>query len=192
MKTLLILGNDKLSQLAVSKISLNSHSKILIDKSTNIKKIFKLLAKGVINPFLLAKMYYSELRRKSLCSLELFKSIKNNKELLKIVENNNIKKIILFRAGLIISKELIQKKISIHNIHAAKIPNYGGIGSIQKALKEKAYKQFACLHIVTAAIDRGRIIDKEKYTLMPKKSYYLNEEVAYNAAIKILCRVLLK
>jgi hypothetical protein len=45
MKTLLILGNDKLSQLAVSKISLNSHFKILIDKSTNIKKIFKLLAK---------------------------------------------------------------------------------------------------------------------------------------------------
>jgi hypothetical protein len=78
MKTLLILGNDKLSQLAVSKISLNSHFKILIDKSTNIKKIFKLLAKGVINPFLLAKMYYSELRRKSLCSLELFKSINEN------------------------------------------------------------------------------------------------------------------
>ena len=69
MKTLLILGNDKLGQLAISKIVLNKHTRILIDKSTNLKRIFKLIAKGVISPLLFAKMCYCEFIRNSFCFL---------------------------------------------------------------------------------------------------------------------------
>jgi len=192
MKTLLILGSDKLSQLVISKIGLNKHTEILIDKSTNLKRIFKLIAKGVISPLLFAKMCYCELIRNSFFFLESFKSIKSNKELLDIVENNNIKKIILFRVGLIINKELIKKKILILNIHAAKIPKFGGIGSIQKALNKKEFNQYASLHIVTKTIDKGRVLDKEKYLLSPNNSYCLNEEIAYKASIKLLSRTLLK
>ena len=192
MKTLLILGNDKLSQLAISFIGLNNNFKILIDKSINLKKIFKLLAKRVISPFLFAKICFCELSRRSFCSLETFNSIKNNKELLSFVENNNIKKIILFRAGLIINKELIEKKILILNIHAAKVPKYGGIGSIQKALKEREFNQYASLHIVNATIDKGKVLDKEKYILSQNNSYCRNEEIAYKASIKLLSRTLLK
>jgi len=70
MKTLLILGSDKLSQLVISKIGLNKHTEILIDKSTNLKRIFKLIAKGVISPLLFAKMCYCELMRNSFFFLE--------------------------------------------------------------------------------------------------------------------------
>jgi methionyl-tRNA formyltransferase len=192
MKTLLILGNDKLSQLAISKISLNSHFKILIDKSTNLKRIYKLITKKIIKPSLLVKMFFCELCRKKNHSLETFKSIKNNKTLITYVKKNNIKKIILFRAGLIINKTLIKQKITILNIHAAKVPKYGGIGSIQKALLKKEFNQYASLHFVNTEIDKGRVIDREKYKLKPNKSYCYNEEIAYLAGIKLLTRALKK
>ena len=37
-------------------------------------------------------------------------------------------KIILFKVGLIIRKSVIETGIQIFNIHAAKVPEYGGIG----------------------------------------------------------------
>jgi len=192
MKTLLILGNDKLSELAISKIVLNKNLKILIDRSNNFKRVYKLLIKGVISPLLLIKMLYCEHKRKNLVSLKSFESIHSNKMLIGFVKKYKIKKIILFRASLIIDKKLIKKKIKILNIHAAKVPKYGGIGSIQKALKHKELNQYASLHLVKVAIDKGKVLDKEKYNLIPNKSYCYNEEVAYRAASKLLSRTLLK
>ena len=109
MKTLLILGNDKLSELAISKIVLNKNLKILIDRSNNFKRVYKLLIKGVISPLLLIKMLYCEHKRKNLVSLKSFESIHSNKMLIGFVKKYKIKKIILFRAGLIIDKKLIKK-----------------------------------------------------------------------------------
>ncbi len=192
MKTLLILGNDKISQLVASKISSNINLKILIDKSNNLKRIYKLLTKRVISPLLFIKMFYCEFKRKNFHSLKSFESIHDNKMLVSFVEKHNIKKIILFRAGLIIGKTLIKKKITILNIHAAKVPQYGGIGSIQKALKKKELNQYASLHLVKVAIDKGKVLDKEKYNLIPNKSYCYNEGIAYRAASKLLSRTLLK
>ena len=192
MKTLLILGNDKISQLAASKISPKINLKILIDRSNNIKRIYKLLTKGVINPLLFIKMFYCEFKRKNFHSLKSFETIHDNKMLVSFVEKHNIKKIILFRAGLIIGKTLIKKKIIILNIHAAKVPKYGGIGSIQKALKQKELNQYASLHLVKVAIDKGKVLDKEKYNLISNKSYCYNEGIAYRAASKLLLRTLLK
>ena len=73
-------------------------------------------------------------------------------------------KIILFRAGLIIRKSVIETGIQIFNIHVAKVPEYGGIGSINRALQDEAFDQFACFHRVTDKIDEGEVIDREVYS----------------------------
>ena len=72
------------------------------------------------------------------------------------------------------------------------MPKFGGIGSIQKALKEREFNQYASLHIVNETIDKGRVLDKEKYFLSPNNCYCRNEEIAYKAAIKLLLRTLVK
>ena len=192
MKTLIILGNDRLSQLAISKIGSSDNLCILIDRSTNLKRIYKLVIKKKITLSILIKMFFCELQRKKFNNLNSFESIRNNKTLLDYIKRNNIKKIILFRAGLIINKVLIKKRITILNIHAAKVPKYGGIGSIQKALKDKDFNQYASLHHVTTAIDKGKVLDKEKYKLLASKSYCFNENIAYQSALKLLCRTLLQ
>ena len=76
----------------------------------------------------------------------------------------------------------------ILNIHAAKVPEYGGIGSIQKALKDGAYEQFASLHEVTDRIDQGELVDTEKFVLRANSSYAENEKIAYGASINLLLR----
>ena len=70
------------------------------------------------------------------------------------------------------------------------IPDFGGIGSINKALESNAYDQSACLHVVTSRIDEGRVLDKENYTLDPSGSYCSNEAIAYKAAETLLIRSL--
>ena len=60
--------------------------------------------------------------------------IKNNHDLLEIIKTLEPFRLVLFRAGLIIDKSVIDDYVKILNIHAARVPIYGGIGSIQKAL----------------------------------------------------------
>ena len=78
--------------------------------------------------------------------------------------------------------------IPIYNIHAARVPEYGGLGSIARALKDGALEQFASLHEVTSKIDEGKLLDTENFLLSPKASYFENEQTAYSAAIRLLMR----
>ena len=106
----------------------------------------------------------------------------------KITDVERFQKIILFRAGLIIRKSVIETGIQIFNVHAAKVPEYGGIGSINCALQDEAFDQFACFHRVTDKIDDGEVVDRESYTLSPDEPYYVNEDIAYEAATCLLLR----
>ena len=78
------------------------------------------------------------------------------------------------------------------NIHCAKVPDYGGLGSIQKALDEKCYAQNSTLHQVTTTIDQGKVFDTESYKLDPNKSYFTNENIAYKSGLLLLQRTLQK
>ena len=68
------------------------------------------------------------------------------------------------------------------------VPEYGGIGSINCALQDEAFDQFACFHRVTDKIDDGEVVDRESFTLSPDKPYYVNEDIAYAAATCLLLR----
>lgn len=192
-KTLLVLGNDKISGKALKKINnSNKNIKIVIDRSTSLKRVYKLINLKILSLSLVIKMFFSELFRKSKKPNKKLCGISSNLDLLNFIKDFNPDRLILFRAGLIINKNVLKTGIPILNIHAAKVPEFGGLGSIDKALKSGAYNQSACLHIVTSKIDEGEVIDSEDYQLNPKKNYYINEEIAYNASTNLLLRAIEK
>lgn len=190
MSNLLVLGNDKIAGLAYKKISNLDDLDILIDKSTNVKRIIKLLRKKRIQIGLVLKMFWAELSRNGSKPPSHLSSIYSNKDLCQKLQKASYNKVYLFRAGLVINESVLKLGFLILNIHAARIPEYGGIGSINRALKDKVYEQCASLHVITKEIDQGEVLDQEPYILNQSQSYMKNEEIAYNAAISLLVRSL--
>jgi methionyl-tRNA formyltransferase len=114
--------------------------------------------------------------------------ISSNTDLLRIIRHNNIDQVYLFRAGLIVNRKVLDCGVQILNTHCGRIPDYGGLGAIPRALAEKAYDQVATLHRVTVTIDDGEVLDVEPYLLNPDISYRENEDTAYEAGIRLLLR----
>ena len=191
MKTLLILGGDKIARSALGALTASGDLMIAIDNSTSIKRVLTLIAKRRIGLFLLIKMIVCELMRKDPdLSTKDFARIKSNSDVLRIIEEFKPQRICLFRAGLVISREVIERGIPLMNIHCAKVPEYGGLGSIDRAIKDGAVEQHATLHQVTTTIDRGEIFDLEPFYLNTKKSYCINENIAYQAGLRLLSRTI--
>ncbi len=189
VNTLVILGNDKISSSALIHIKLKEDTKVVIDRSTNIKRILKLLKRRSLSPFLLCEMALCEISRSGKSPSRKYDSIYKNQDLINEVKKNSPERIILFRAGLIINKDVISLGVPLLNLHCARIPEFGGIGSIAKALKNKSFEQEATLHRVSVKIDEGEVIDTEKFTLNPNASYCENETISYNAGIRLLKRI---
>jgi methionyl-tRNA formyltransferase len=189
MKTMLILGGDRVACSILASLAPSHDLMVVIDKSTSVKRVLRLVAKRKIGLLLLMKMITCELKRKRPhVSLSKLKTIKSNSDLLRIIDEVKPQRIILFRAGLVISGDVIAKGIPLMNIHCAKIPEYGGLGSIERAIRHKAVGQFATLHQVTTTIDQGDVLDVEPFFLDINKSYCHNENVAYRAGIRLLSR----
>jgi methionyl-tRNA formyltransferase len=187
--TLLIVGNDKLGKRLIYELGSNHSVFIVVDASTNVNRIWKLIRRQTMPLVALIKMTLAEVIRKNYEIPELPK-IYNNKELLKIISDLRIAKIYLFRCGLIINKQIQQSpNLNVLNVHCARLPDYGGVASIYRALKDNAYQQAASLHKVTDKIDEGEILDTEQYTLDSSLPYYKNEDIAYSAGIKILLKI---
>jgi len=191
-RTLVVLGNDKIANRALAQIQLNEDTEVVIDRSTNIKRVLKLLKKNSLPPVLLCKMVLCEISRSGKPPSRKYASIYNNQDLINEVKKSSPQRIILFRAGLIINKSVISLGVPLLNVHCAKIPEFGGIGSIAKALRNKSFEQEATLHEVSKKIDEGKVIDTEKFSLNPNASYCKNETIAYNAGIKLLKRIVEK
>jgi len=184
MKTLVIVGNDKLGRKFIKSIN-SEKFEIILDESSSIKRVFKLIQRGSLKFPLIFKMFLSDFFRKDYPLSKEYKSIKNNSDLINIIKDGCIKQIVVYRGGLIVSKKVIGLGVKILNIHCAKIPEYGGIGVLNRALKDKAYEQEATLHIITEGIDEGEVVIVEPYKLEESLSYMENENAAYEAGIKL-------
>ncbi len=114
--------------------------------------------------------------------------ITGNRELLNLIQREDIDRVLLFRAGLIVGRDVLASNADILNIHCAHVPEYGGLGSIQRALNDHAWEQVACLHRVTDRIDDGEVIAREPYRLASIRSYRGNEDEAYAAGVRLLLR----
>lgn len=191
MKTILILGNDRVAQQALVSLKESDSLMIVIDRSTNIRRVASLLWKKRLSLLLVFKMLMCEFKRSSSTLPPTTKpGIVNNKDLLAILSKYRPERVVLFRAGLIISKEIISQGIPLLNIHCANVPGYGGLGSIDRAIKDNAMEQNATLHQVTTTIDEGQVFDTEPFRLDPAKSYCHNEYIAYQAGLKLLYRTI--
>ncbi|HNM05541.1 MAG TPA: formyltransferase family protein, partial [Leptospiraceae bacterium] len=176
----------KIGRKAVNALGNTEGCIIVLDKSSSPKRVIKLIARGSMSFFLTVKMFLAELFRKDNSISGEFESVRSNNELLVLLEKYRPSVVILFRAGLIINSKVIDSGIPLLNIHCAKVPEYGGLGSISRALTDKAFDQCATMHRVTVKIDEGEVIDTLNYRLDPSVSYSQNEEIAYNAGIELL------
>jgi folate-dependent phosphoribosylglycinamide formyltransferase PurN len=189
-KTLLIFGNDKISARVHASLPPDERLVVAIDRSTNVGRVLRLLRRGSLNGRLVVQMLWCELRRSAPAARTTGESVSSNSDLVKLLNLHTPMRVVLYRAGLIINSEVLAAGVPIMNIHCAKVPEYGGIGSIAKALREHAYLQCATLHQVTETIDSGVVFDTEAYELDPDSSYCVNEDRAYAAGQRLLLRTL--
>jgi len=192
-KTLIIIGNDKIGRRAYLKISRQSIDlsafDFAIDASTNIFKIYRLITSGRIPFQCFTKMAFSELIRKNYPPIDYRFAIRSNNDFYKFLKENRYRQVIIFRGGLVINKKNLSLGVPFLNVHCARIPKYGGLCSIFRALKDDVLDQRCCLHVVTTTIDDpSEILDTEPYVLDSSKSYFWNEEGAYEAGIRLLTR----
>ena len=187
MKTLVVVGNDKLGRKFIKNIEADKY-KIILDNSSSIKRVLKLIQRGSLRISLVFKMFVSDLLRKNYVLDKEYDAISTNDEFLKILQEEEIEQVVLYRGGLIINRKVLDLKVKILNIHCARIPEYGGIGVLDRALRDKAYNQEATLHIITERIDKGEVLEVEPYELNSSISYVQNENIAYDSGTRLFNR----
>jgi len=190
---LLILGSDKISRKCVFKLKQQcvdlDKIHIVVDRSTNFVRVFNLVMHKIISLECFFKMVITDLKRKNFPEFNYMSEIHTNDELQHILNSTSYHSIYFFRVGLIVNKTVLSCGLKFFNVHCASIPEYAGLCSVYRAMKDEAYDQKACMHVVTTTIDDSyNIVDYESYKLDPMKSYLINEETAYDAGIKLLSR----
>lgn len=116
--------------------------------------------------------------------------IRTNAELLDKLRQLSPTAVYCYRAGLILSREVLDEGIPCFNIHCAKLPEYAGLAAICRALEAGDYQQEAVLHRMTVRIDVGAALRRELYFLNPDLSYQENEKKAFTAGLRLLLRTL--
>lgn len=189
-KTLLLVGDDRIGHLLIQKLQDRADAPdFVLNRSGDLRRIWKLLRHNVLTVRQLADMFFAEKRRPDYPAHGL-PGITTNAELEKYILHTNPDQVLCFRAGLILNAKILALGPQILNIHCATLPQFGGIGSIHRALTAKAYDQYACLHLMEEKIDKGEVIHREPYCLDPGKSYRSNEDEAYAAGMRLIGRFL--
>lgn len=188
---LVITSPDKLGRLFLSQAPQKKNIFYAYDCSSGLKRVVKLISKGRIPLGTVLKMAWADLRRvDSQVQVAPHYRIESNEDLRRILAELNVKTVYLFRAGLILSPKTLKEKVKFLNVHCAKLPEYGGIGVLNRALEDRHFAQEATLHEVVASIDSGTVLATRPYALNPTLSYGQNEDVAYRAGIALLCEKL--
>jgi len=194
-RTLILVGNDKIGKRSYLKISSKefdlSSFDFTMDASTSIFRIYRLIKNRRITLRCFFIISFSEVMRKNAPPLKYANKIRSNEDLHNLIRKNSYGRVILFRSGLVINRKNLSLGVPFFNIHCASIPEYAGLCSIYRALKDGALNQQCCLHLVTTKIDdSSEILDTEPYILDQDRSYFWNEETAYEAGIRLLMRLI--
>jgi methionyl-tRNA formyltransferase len=184
MKCMILAGDDKLGRRLLNTINDPDVLKVT-DTSFSLNRIFTLIKNRRISPFLLLKMSQAELMRKDSPAVET-PTIKSNNDLLEIINKNEIDAVFMFRVGLYINKDVITSRAKIINFHCARLPEYGGLGVIDRAIKDGALDQEATMYYISKKIDNGETIATRPYQLRSTVSYLENEDTAFSAGIHLM------
>ncbi len=186
MNTLVLIGNDKWGRKFLAKESENySVSFALEAGSRSLKRIMKLLRKGSLSFSTLIKMTLAEFARPAYPAPNL-PYIKNNDDLLQLIQTNSIDQVVLYHVGMIIRRKVLQTGVKVYNIHCARLPEYGGLMAIQRALDKGDLQQEATLHIVNEQVDSGATLKTVPFLLDAEKSYGANEDTAFDAGERLI------
>jgi len=120
------------------------------------------------------------------------KKIKNDKKILKTLEQKKIKLICLAGFMKILSKNFIKKfQGKIINIHPSLLPKYKGLNTHIRAIKNREKFAGCTVHYVTSKLDSGKIILQKRVKISKKddrfslaKKVLKIEHLLYPAAIK--------
>jgi methionyl-tRNA formyltransferase len=189
---LVIIGNDAVGRKAFDHLERAPFDGLVAwDKSRSKQSIYRLIKKGRIPLAAFVRMAMAEairrlrgfrLRRRRRDAV----SITSNDDVISIVRRHPFDAILCFRAGLIINSDVLSLGVPVLNIHAARIPEFGGLASIYRALQAGSLDQVATLHRITERIDDGEVLATQAYLLSRSVSYRRNEDVAYDAALDLL------
>jgi methionyl-tRNA formyltransferase len=188
---LLIVGNDKIGRCVAARLSEAPGLLIAVDLTPRPARVLRLLRRGSLSLLLLAKMVLAEALRPD-TQVRFRHQVRGIDSLRSMIDSQSIEEIYLFRAGLIINRDLLGSGVPFFNCHCARLDGFGGLGAIDRALRKGELRQAATLHRVTETIDSGEIIALEPYWLDPQQTYRANEDIAYNAGIQLLSRILLQ
>lgn len=186
MKTFLVFSDDKISNSLIMSTSFPSNVLLLQDKSSNLRRVARLVMRGAIPIFAILKMSIAELVRPKLPSKKIVTPIHSNVELLELYNKHKPDQIILFRCGLIVDRDKFPADLDFFNVHCATIPQYGGLASLHRAIQNGDYRQNATIHRLTNKIDQGEVVKVLEYDMLPTNSYRKNEDIAYSAGFKLL------
>lgn len=192
VSTIVVLGNDKIGSRAMALRGLDREGvEVYLDRSSSYRRVWKLIRRGSLRVGLVLKMALAEFLRPRATSVVVPKGeIRSNGDLISLIREKQPDRVLFFRAGLIVSKKAISCGVPLLNIHCAKVPEYGGLGSIERALVDGALEQCATLHQITETIDRGEVFETEPYQLVAGDRYYVNENRAYEVGVRLLERVI--
>lgn len=182
---LVITGDDKLGRRLVQRLEQRPDIVVMVNKGRTWGRVFSILKKRGLKWRVLLKIAWAELGRAGV-KISPLPVIRSNRNLMETIQRLNVKQIYLFRMGLIISREVLDSRVEIFNVHCANLPQYKGLGAVDRALRDEAYSQFACLYRVDRSIDGGEIIAKKSFRLSAAVSYRENEDTAYEAGMDLL------
>lgn len=182
-----MIGDDKFGHRLIGRMPSDWPGAIVLDRSSSFGRAVRLIRRGVLSWQVCFRMAWADFWRRDI-KVPPFPAIMSNQQLQCLIEQLDVRTVFLFRAGLIINRSILDMGVELLNTHCARIPAYGGLGSIARALADGAHNQCATLHRVTERIDAGEVIDTEPYCLRSDWSYGRNEDVAYDAGIDVLLR----
>ena len=95
--------------------------------------------------------------------------LKAEKEILKVVNRENIKLICLAGFMKILSKNFIKNfRGKILNIHPSLLPKYKGLNTHERVIKNKEKFSGCTVHLVNNKLDSGKIILQKKIKILKK------------------------
>lgn len=185
-----LLGDDRIGrQAAVRLAARHPQMPMAFNRSAEPRRIVRLLRKRRIALSDLVVMALAEWRRPSI-PRPLLPGINDNATLLAWLASTRPRAVVCFRAGLLISPAALAAGVPFYNVHAADLPEFGGLGAIARSLRAGRREGWACLYQMVARIDAGDVLEREGYKLDVADGYAANEERAYAAAECLLWRAL--
>jgi SAM-dependent methyltransferase len=185
--TILLVGSGKLGRRLLAELGPHPKLAVYLDHSNSPERVWRLLRRRAISPQALLRIAAAELWREAPPAVEL-PPIGTNSALLRAIRFHKAERVIMFHAGLIVRRAVLNAGVEILNVHCARIPEFGGLAAISRALAAGALQQEASLHLVTKEIDEGELVDSEPYTLDPRASFRVNEDGAYAAGVRLVLR----